>query len=48
MFALQALIPESGELIKPFIALAPIAFLGNIWSAARIAISLEPLLRFLD
>ncbi|KAF7494001.1 Gastric triacylglycerol lipase [Sarcoptes scabiei] len=45
MFALQALIPESGELIKPFIALAPIAFLGNIWSAARIAISLEPLLR---
>lgn len=45
MFALQSLIPESGQLIKPFIALAPVAYVGNIWSSARLGIILEPLLR---
>ena len=45
MFALQSLIPESGRLFKPFIALAPVAYLGGIWSIARFGVPLEPLLR---
>lgn len=35
MFALQSLMPEVGQLIRPYIALAPIAYLGNIWSIVR-------------
>ncbi|KAH7639485.1 abc transporter sub-family a-like protein [Dermatophagoides farinae] len=45
MFALQSLIPESGKLFEPFIALAPVAYLGGIWSVARFGVPLEPLLR---
>ena len=45
MFALQSLIPESGRLFEPFIALAPVAYLGGIWSIARFGVPLEPLLR---
>lgn len=35
MFVLQSLMPEVGQIIRPYIALAPIAYLGNIWSVVR-------------
>jgi hypothetical protein len=46
MFVLQSLYPKFEVLIKPFIAMAPIAYLGNIESIARIGVPLEPILRF--
>ncbi|KAI2809606.1 Alpha/beta-hydrolase lipase region [Blomia tropicalis] len=45
MFALQSMRPEYGERIRPFIALAPVAFVGNIWSSFLLGVPLEPLLR---
>lgn len=48
MFALQSLMPEIGQLVRPFIALAPIAYLGHIWSSARLGVPLEPFLKLGD
>ncbi len=45
MFVLLSLIPEFEIFIKPFIALAPVAYLGNIDSIARLGVPLEPILR---
>lgn len=46
MFALQSLIPEMGAIVKPFVALAPVAYIGHIWSSARLGVILEPILRY--
>ena len=48
MFALQSLMPEIQNLVQPFIALAPVAYIGNIWSSFRLGVPLEPLLKLRD
>ncbi|CAG2106679.1 unnamed protein product [Medioppia subpectinata] len=45
MFALLSLVPDFEQFIKPFIALAPIAYLGHIESIGRLGVPLEPILR---
>ena len=45
MFVLQSMMPSIGQLIQPYIALAPVAFLTDMWSAARLGVPLEPLIR---
>ena len=47
MFVLLSLAPQFERFIKPFIALAPIAYLGNIESIGRLGVPLEPILRFI-
>ena len=45
VFQLLAESAEMNKVIKPFIALAPIAFLGNVKAVARDAAVLQPLLQ---
>lgn len=46
MFALQSMVPNIGQVVRPYIALAPVAYIGDIWSSARLGVPLEPLLRY--
>ncbi|XP_054154612.1 lysosomal acid lipase/cholesteryl ester hydrolase-like [Oppia nitens] len=45
MFVLLSLVPDFQQFIRPFIALAPIAYLGHIESIGRLGVPLEPLLK---
>ena len=47
MFVLLSTVPEFERFIRPFIALAPIAYLGNIESIGRLGVPFEPILRYL-
>ena len=47
MFQLMSTQPEYSQIIRPFIALAPVAYVGAIESIIlRLGALLEPLLRF--
>ncbi|CAG2171093.1 unnamed protein product [Oppiella nova] len=46
MFALLSLVPDFERFIRPYIALAPIAYLGNIESIGRLGVPLEPILKY--
>ncbi|CAG2172003.1 unnamed protein product, partial [Oppiella nova] len=45
MFVLLSLVPDFERFIRPYIALAPIAYLGNIESIGRLGVPLEPILK---
>lgn len=45
MFALMSLKPEYARVVRPFLALAPIAFLSDVRTPDRMASVIEPLLR---
>lgn len=47
MFMLQSYHPQFARIVKPFIALAPVVYLGHSWSIARLGVPLAPVLQYI-